>query len=129
MDYLKELNFPLKMSGMLFGLSILVFLTIDFYAVVLSLTYLVLGSISSLGLRYLEITGQSQTAKALLKMFIESPSYFFLVLDLFYVLTGDFYWLFFVVAAFIAFINFALGFSELTWKNEKNKTENEIDSI
>lgn len=117
------------MSGLLFGISVLVFLKIDFYAASLSLGYLILGGAASLGNRYLEITGQNRTAKSLLKMFVESPSVFFLILGLFYVFTGDFYWLFFVVAAFIAFIIFVLGFSELTWKNKLIKPENEINSI
>lgn len=104
-------------SGLLFGISVLNFSKIDFHAVVLSVAYLILASISSLGNRYFEITG-NQTAKSILKMLVESPSVFFLILGLFYVFTGDFYWLFFVVAAFIAFIIFALGLSEADWKNK-----------
>lgn len=129
MDYLKELKFPLTMSGMLFGLSILVFLTIDFNAVVLSLAYLVLGSVASLGIRYFEITGQSDAAKAIFKMLVEPSAYFLLILDLFYVLTGDFHWIFIGVASFITFILFAIAASDLVQAKEKINKKNEIDSI
>lgn len=82
MEYLKQLKFPLLMSGILFGSSLLVFLNIDFYAVVLVIIYFVLGSISSLGDRYFEIT-VNPNARAILKMLVESPAVFFLILSFF----------------------------------------------
>lgn len=117
------------MSGLLFGVSILNFLRIDFYAVVLLLVYLILGSVSSLGNRYLTITGQSKAAKAILKMFVETPATFFLILGLFYVFTGDFHWIFIVTTSFITFIVFAIAFSDWFQEREKMKARNENDSL
>lgn len=117
------------MSGLLFGISVLNFVRIDFYAVILSLAYLFLGSISSLGNRYFEITGQSDAAKAILKMFVESPSVFFLILGIFYVLSGDLHWIFIGVALFLTFIVFTIAFFDWMQAKEIVKLKNENDSL
>jgi len=129
MDYLKELKVPLTMSGLLFGISVLSFWEIDFYAVVITLSYFIFTAISNLGERYFDLTGQREIPKMRLKTFVDPPSVFFNVLGLFYVMTGDLHWIFIGGAAFLTFIVFVIAFSDWTQAKEKIKSENENNTL
>lgn len=75
------------MSALIFGISVLNFWKIDFYAVVLSVAYLALGTVYGVG----SMTGGRRTAKFLLKMLVEPPAVFLLILGLCYAATADFH--------------------------------------
>jgi hypothetical protein len=79
------------MSALIFGISVLNFWKIDFYAVVLSVAYLALGTVYGVGSSYFELTGGRRTAKFLLKMLVEPPAVFLLILGLCYAATADFH--------------------------------------
>ena len=121
MNYLKDLKFPLIMSGLIFILSVLNLWRIDFYAIVLSVLYLVLGSISNVGGHYFDLTGQRKSAKLLLKFIVDPPGVFVLVLGFFYTLTGNFHWITTSGAAFLTLIVYAVTYSD--WDTEKRKVE------
>jgi uncharacterized membrane protein len=121
MNYLKDLKFPLIMSGLIFIISVLNLWRIDFYAVVLSVSYLVLGSLSNIGGRYFDLTGQRKATKLLLKFIVEPPGVFVLVLGLFYTLTGTFHWITIGGAVFLTLIVYAITYSD--WDAERRKGE------
>lgn len=127
--YLKELEIPLIMSGLIFGISVLTFWGIDFYAVVLTISYFVFTAISSVGSRYFDLTGQRELSKSALKTFVDPPGVFFVILGLFYAMTGDFSWIFIGGAAFLTFIVFVIGFSDWTQAKKKIRSENENNSL
>ena len=111
------------MSGLIFVVSVLNLWRIDFYAFVLTTSYLILGGISNVGGHYFELTGQRRSAKAALKIAVDPPGVFVLVLGLFYALTGNFHWILTGGAAFLALIVFAFSYSD--WDMERRKAAKE----
>ena len=119
MNYLKDLKFPLIMSGLIFIVSVLNLWRIDFYAVVLSISYLILGGISNVGGHYFDLTGQRKSAKLLLKLIVDPPGVLVLILGLYYALSGDFHWILTGGAVFIAFLVLVIAFSD--WDTERKR--------
>jgi len=107
------------MSGLIFIVSVLNLWRIDFYAVVLSVSYLISGSISNVGGHYFDLTGQRKSAKLLLKFIVDPPGIFILILGLYYALSGDFHWILTGGAAFIAFLVLVITFSD--WDMERKR--------
>lgn len=112
MQLLKTFKYPLLMSALIFGVSLLNFQRTDPTAAILAVSYLLLGSISSAGKSYLDLTGKSKTAKATFSMIVDPPGVFVLILGLFYMMTGDLHWIFLGVAGFLAFIVLGISFGD-----------------
>ena len=116
MNYLNDLKYPLLMSGLIFMLSVLNLWGIDFYAAALTFSYFVLGSISNVGGRYFELTGERIKKKAL-KLFVDPPGVLVLVSGLFYAMIGTFHWITTGCAAFLTLIFYAITYSD--WDEER----------
>jgi len=115
------------MSGLIFIVSVLNLQKIDFYAVVLSVAYLIIGGVSNVGGHYFDLTRQKKSARAMFKIFVDPPGIFVLILGLFYMLSGDFHWIFIGAASFLTLIGFVIAFSD--WDTQRKKEEGEHQAI
>lgn len=106
MRYQKALKDSVLFAGLIFGVSLLTFRAIDFYASVFALSSFFLLFIERIGKDYLTLTNQSKTVKTVFRATVDPFLTFVVMGAIFYVLSGEFNWILMGGAIFITFIVF-----------------------
>ena len=121
MNYRKHFSQALLFSGIIFGVGLLNFRRLDFYACALAASCFLFIFIHDAGKDYMRLTQQPATSRHAFHAVVNPPYVFVCVLALFYVVAGEMYWLFWATAGFLAFILFVIDASAwLQERSEKN---------
>lgn len=107
MGYLKQLKQAFYFGGLTFIISLLNFLSIDFYGCLAAFSSFLIIAIHDVGKKYLDLTNQPDIVKHAFGMIVNPLTAIICVSSFFYVLVGEMVWYFWLIAFFFALILFA----------------------
>lgn len=108
MQYLKQLKTGFIFGALVLGISLLNTLKIDTYGWLAAFFSFLILVIHDTGKKYMELTNQSETVKHGFGAIVNPLLAIICLLSIFYVLTGELHWLFWLGALFIGFILFVI---------------------
>lgn len=104
MRYVKHLKNGLLYGGLIFGISLLQFGGIDFYACILALLSFLILFIHDSGKEFIGLTNQSEKNKYAFGALVNPLLAVICLQSLFYVSVGEMHRIFWMVSGFLAFI-------------------------
>jgi len=121
MEYLKQLKQAFIFGGIIFGISLLNNLAIDFFGAAAAVSCFLILAIHDAGKKYIERTNQSDTVRHAFGMTVYPFLAVICIASLIYVMIGGMDWWFWLAPFFFALILFAVEATALIEAVKKTK--------
>lgn len=122
MNFLKQLKNASIFGGLLFVISLLNTLSIDFWGVAAAVAGFLILAIHDVGKKYIELTNQSEVVKKAFGTVVDPWAAIICVASFIYVCVGVMVWYFWFIAFFFGFILFVVDATALIDAVKKSKT-------